>query len=133
MMCWLGHLVLAHLLASCVAYVSTRVVLLIQDRAPVSPFAFFSWTSLLLAPIRVPLAFHRWWFHGIIVGSNAGRITLGASYFGCLVLYGVALSIYWRRRRRPRDGVCQRCGYDLRATPERCPECGTTVKLEASS
>lgn len=74
---------------------------------------------------------------GVRVNTTKGGDLQGRSKPGVLVLVrcwvvmvvsGVwpALAMFgrWRRRRVTSEGYCAECGYDLRATPGRCPECG---------
>ena len=52
------------------------------------------------------------------------------AWFVLLVPMTYLLAIGWgraRKRRRRAAGLCPACGYDLRATPGRCPECGAVA------
>jgi hypothetical protein len=59
-----------------------------------------------------------------------GRIFVVPWWF-LAVLFAIAPAVWLRgfvrrrrRDRRARRGLCPGCGYDMRETPERCPECG---------
>jgi hypothetical protein len=43
-------------------------------------------------------------------------------------LPAVRIAGWFRRRRRADTHACPACGYDLRATPDRCPECFTETR-----
>ena len=66
--------------------------------------------------------------------DGSGRVVLTVPLWSLAALfaaYPFARITLWfgnmRRRRRRASGLCSACGYDLRATPDRCPECGTVV------
>jgi len=51
-----------------------------------------------------------------------------------LWVVAVAARRYYRRHRLGDSGFCVACGYDLRATPDRCPECGKVPeKIQSTS
>ena len=57
-------------------------------------------------------------------------------WFLTLMLSTAAAIAMWREivthktRRRARAGLCPACGYDMRATPDRCPECGRKAPVK---
>ena len=57
--------------------------------------------------------------------THTRRLTI--SYWLIVLLTLILPASRIRLRKRPPPGLCPKCRYDLRATPDRCPECGTVV------
>jgi hypothetical protein len=70
-----------------------------------------------------------WWLAWISPEATGGVLLVFAA-IGSLL----GITQTWRlhrRRDRIRRGLCAVCGYDLRASKNRCPECGQMIPIPA--
>src|SRR5262249_352735 len=115
-------------------------------------FVGFEWYSLRINPFLNPEQFEQFggtyeWYHptlpswppaqllwvekapanGRFIGIRISLLTVATA--GLPLLWYRRWSLGRRVQFRLRNDLCPSCGYDLRTSPDRCPECGA-IPLE---
>jgi hypothetical protein len=82
---------------------------------------------------------HRPWTATTLFGSPSSFTDWAVAFpvWAPVVLFGAmpaVRGVLWlRKRTATRSGHCRVCGYDLRATPGRCPECGAESSVNPAA
>lgn len=102
----------------------TGRILFIWAKGPFPPLGFKTYSGRHKAPLWHQVK-HLMVFRAFDSGNQSWVVQVPHWFVAAAA--AIPQVLRWRRRRndKRRAGLCLRCGYDLRATPDKCPECGT--------
>ena len=77
------------------------------------------------------------WRYGGFYYTNRNFLGISIPLWSIVLVFSIVQLVWlisWKRKEVKRGlGLCPTCGYDLRATPERCPECGTVPEKKPAA
>lgn len=113
-----------------VGFSSSRGEVIIDRRYVWSDYGDLKWSYSAQASIDFAIP-HGGFFHE--AENHLGEEVIAVPWWSVALvtaLTALALAVA-RGGQRHGVGTCIACGYDLRASPQRCPECGTPVRPAA--